>query len=170
MPDPVRDANGVSYRFVTDFAAATKTDLMLGTLDFEDPLAPFEPGAPRCSRAAFEIECAEHQVRFSSPRQNQSRSGSSRRFASRHWIGIELPARPINPAAGSRARDFAKRWKRSKISRVNCGSNFAAAAHSPAPRQRESISTCRDLNAVQTERKHGHDADHRQGEIEIADA
>ena len=35
MPDPVRDQNGESYRFVTDFAAANKSDLMLGTLDFE---------------------------------------------------------------------------------------------------------------------------------------
>jgi len=36
MPDPVRDQNSESYRFVTDFSAATKTDLMLGTLDLED--------------------------------------------------------------------------------------------------------------------------------------
>ena len=36
MPDAVRDQNGISYRFVNDFAASTKTDLMLGTLDFED--------------------------------------------------------------------------------------------------------------------------------------
>ena len=36
MPDPVRDENGSSYRFVSDFAASTKTDLMLGTLDFEN--------------------------------------------------------------------------------------------------------------------------------------
>src|SRR5256885_10103518 len=35
MPDPVRDQNTESHRFVTDFSAATKTDLMLGTLDFE---------------------------------------------------------------------------------------------------------------------------------------
>ncbi|HEV2965706.1 MAG TPA: apolipoprotein N-acyltransferase, partial [Chthoniobacterales bacterium] len=36
MPDPVRDQNSESYRFVTELAASTKTDLMLGTLDFED--------------------------------------------------------------------------------------------------------------------------------------
>jgi apolipoprotein N-acyltransferase len=36
MPDPVRDQNSESHRFVTDFSAATKTDLMLGTLDFEE--------------------------------------------------------------------------------------------------------------------------------------
>jgi apolipoprotein N-acyltransferase len=36
MPDAVRDQNSISYRFVNDFAASTKTDLMLGTLDFED--------------------------------------------------------------------------------------------------------------------------------------
>jgi len=36
MPDPVRDQNSESYRFVTNFSAATKTDLMLGTLDFEE--------------------------------------------------------------------------------------------------------------------------------------
>jgi apolipoprotein N-acyltransferase len=35
MPDPVRDQNGISYRFVNDFATTAKTDLMLGTLDFE---------------------------------------------------------------------------------------------------------------------------------------
>jgi apolipoprotein N-acyltransferase len=35
MPDPVRDANGESYRFVTEFAATSKSDLILGTLDFE---------------------------------------------------------------------------------------------------------------------------------------
>ena len=36
MPDPVRDQNTESYRFVSDFSATTKTDLMLGTLDVED--------------------------------------------------------------------------------------------------------------------------------------
>jgi apolipoprotein N-acyltransferase len=36
MPDPVRDENTESYRFVSDFSAAAKTDLMLGTLDVED--------------------------------------------------------------------------------------------------------------------------------------
>lgn len=36
MPDPVRDQNSESYRFVRDFSAFSKTDLMLGTLDFED--------------------------------------------------------------------------------------------------------------------------------------
>ena len=36
MPDPVRDQNSESYRFVHEFAASAKTDLMLGTLDFED--------------------------------------------------------------------------------------------------------------------------------------
>jgi len=36
MPDPVRDQNSESYRFVTDFSAAMKTDLMLGTLDVDD--------------------------------------------------------------------------------------------------------------------------------------
>jgi apolipoprotein N-acyltransferase len=35
-PDPARDPNGASYQFVKDFAASMKTDLMLGTLDFED--------------------------------------------------------------------------------------------------------------------------------------
>jgi apolipoprotein N-acyltransferase len=36
MPDPVRDQNSESYRFATNFSATTKTDLMLGTLDFEE--------------------------------------------------------------------------------------------------------------------------------------
>jgi len=36
MPDPVRDQNSESYRFITDFSGAMKTDLMLGTLDVED--------------------------------------------------------------------------------------------------------------------------------------
>ncbi len=36
MPDPVRDQNTESYRFVSDFSTATKADLMLGTLDVED--------------------------------------------------------------------------------------------------------------------------------------
>jgi apolipoprotein N-acyltransferase len=36
MPDPVRDMNGESYRFVMDFSASTKTDLLLGTIDVED--------------------------------------------------------------------------------------------------------------------------------------
>jgi apolipoprotein N-acyltransferase len=36
MPDPVRDQNTESHRFVSDFSATTKTDLMLGTLDFEE--------------------------------------------------------------------------------------------------------------------------------------
>ena len=36
MPDPVRDQNSESYRFVHDFAASSTTDLMLGTLDFEE--------------------------------------------------------------------------------------------------------------------------------------
>src|SRR5207248_1838487 len=36
MPDPVRDQNSESYRFITDFSAAMKTDLMLGTLDVDD--------------------------------------------------------------------------------------------------------------------------------------
>ncbi len=36
MPDPVRDQNSESYRFITDFSAAMKTDLMLGTLDVAD--------------------------------------------------------------------------------------------------------------------------------------
>ena len=36
MPDPVRDQNSESYRFITDFSATMKTDLMLGTLDFEE--------------------------------------------------------------------------------------------------------------------------------------
>jgi apolipoprotein N-acyltransferase len=36
MPDPVRDENSASYQFVRNLAASTKTDLMLGTLDFED--------------------------------------------------------------------------------------------------------------------------------------
>jgi len=35
MPDPVRDPGGASYQFVNDFAASTKTDLMLGSLDFQ---------------------------------------------------------------------------------------------------------------------------------------
>jgi apolipoprotein N-acyltransferase len=35
MPDPVRDPRSESYRFVNAFAAFVKTDLMLGTLDFE---------------------------------------------------------------------------------------------------------------------------------------
>src|SRR3954452_4636361 len=36
MPDPARDPTSATYRFVTDFAAATKTDLMLGSLDFDE--------------------------------------------------------------------------------------------------------------------------------------
>lgn len=36
MPDPVRDQNTESYQFVRSFAGSNKTDLMLGTLDFED--------------------------------------------------------------------------------------------------------------------------------------
>jgi apolipoprotein N-acyltransferase len=36
MPDPARDENSESYRFVRNLTASTKTDLMLGTLDFED--------------------------------------------------------------------------------------------------------------------------------------
>jgi apolipoprotein N-acyltransferase len=36
MPDPARDPTSASYRFVTDFAASTKTDLMLGSLDFDE--------------------------------------------------------------------------------------------------------------------------------------
>src|SRR2546430_15290189 len=36
MPDPVRDRNGESYRFVMDFSASTKTDLLPGTIDVED--------------------------------------------------------------------------------------------------------------------------------------
>jgi apolipoprotein N-acyltransferase len=36
MPDPVRDQNSESYRFIADFSAAMKTNLMLGTLDAED--------------------------------------------------------------------------------------------------------------------------------------
>jgi apolipoprotein N-acyltransferase len=35
MPDPVNDVNSASYRFVTNFSASTKIDLMLGTLYFE---------------------------------------------------------------------------------------------------------------------------------------
>ena len=35
MPEPVRDENGESYRFVMDFAASTKTDLLLGTDDVD---------------------------------------------------------------------------------------------------------------------------------------
>ena len=33
MPDPVRDPSTGSYRFIRDFSTATKTDLILGTLD-----------------------------------------------------------------------------------------------------------------------------------------
>jgi apolipoprotein N-acyltransferase len=36
MPDPVRDENTESYRFVVDFSRSTKTDLLLGTIDVED--------------------------------------------------------------------------------------------------------------------------------------
>ncbi|HCP90496.1 MAG TPA: apolipoprotein N-acyltransferase, partial [Spartobacteria bacterium] len=36
MPDPVRDENGESYRFVMNFSASTKTDLLLGTIDLEN--------------------------------------------------------------------------------------------------------------------------------------
>jgi len=36
MPDPVRDPSTESYGFVRDFSTATKTDLILGTLDVED--------------------------------------------------------------------------------------------------------------------------------------
>jgi apolipoprotein N-acyltransferase len=36
MPDPVRDQNTESYRFVMDFAGSTETDLLLGSLDRED--------------------------------------------------------------------------------------------------------------------------------------
>jgi apolipoprotein N-acyltransferase len=36
MPDPVRDPNTESNEFVTEFSGASKTDLLLGTLDVED--------------------------------------------------------------------------------------------------------------------------------------
>lgn len=36
MPDPVRDQQSESYRFVRDFSTATRTDLLLGSLDAED--------------------------------------------------------------------------------------------------------------------------------------
>jgi len=36
LPDPVRDENTESYRFVERFSASTKTDLLLGTIDFEN--------------------------------------------------------------------------------------------------------------------------------------
>jgi apolipoprotein N-acyltransferase len=36
LPDPVRDENGQSYRFVMDFSASAKTDLLLGTIDLDD--------------------------------------------------------------------------------------------------------------------------------------
>jgi apolipoprotein N-acyltransferase len=36
MPDPVRNEQSESYRFVMDFSARTKTDLLLGTIDVED--------------------------------------------------------------------------------------------------------------------------------------
>ena len=36
MPDPVRDENSDSYRFVMDFSASIKTDLLMGTIDVED--------------------------------------------------------------------------------------------------------------------------------------
>jgi apolipoprotein N-acyltransferase len=35
MPDPVTDPNTDSYRFVMDFSASMKTDLLLGTIDVE---------------------------------------------------------------------------------------------------------------------------------------
>jgi apolipoprotein N-acyltransferase len=36
MPDPVRDPNAPSNRFVMDFSASANTDLLLGSLDVED--------------------------------------------------------------------------------------------------------------------------------------
>ena len=36
MPEPVRDRNTESYRFVTDLSAAAKIDLLLGSIDLED--------------------------------------------------------------------------------------------------------------------------------------
>jgi apolipoprotein N-acyltransferase len=36
MPDPVRDENTESYRFVMDYSRSTKADLLLGTIDVED--------------------------------------------------------------------------------------------------------------------------------------
>jgi apolipoprotein N-acyltransferase len=36
MPDPVRDRNSESYRFVAGFSASTNTNLMLGTLDIDE--------------------------------------------------------------------------------------------------------------------------------------
>jgi apolipoprotein N-acyltransferase len=36
LPDPVRDKNTESYRFVAYFSASAKTDLLLGTIDFEN--------------------------------------------------------------------------------------------------------------------------------------
>jgi apolipoprotein N-acyltransferase len=36
LPDPVRDKNTESYRFVTYFSTSAKTDLLLGTIDFEN--------------------------------------------------------------------------------------------------------------------------------------
>ena len=35
MPDPVREEGSMSHRFVTDFLAANKADLLLGTMDVE---------------------------------------------------------------------------------------------------------------------------------------
>jgi apolipoprotein N-acyltransferase len=37
LPEPVREANTESYRFVTDLSAAAKTDLLLGAVVVEDP-------------------------------------------------------------------------------------------------------------------------------------
>jgi apolipoprotein N-acyltransferase len=39
MPDPVRDESGESYRFVRDFSASGKTDLLLGSVDLEEDRA-----------------------------------------------------------------------------------------------------------------------------------
>ena len=36
MPDPVRDENGVSHQFIRRFSSATKSDLLLGSLEFEN--------------------------------------------------------------------------------------------------------------------------------------
>ena len=36
MPDPVREQNAPSYRFIMDFSASANTDLLLGSLDAED--------------------------------------------------------------------------------------------------------------------------------------
>ncbi len=62
MPDAVRDENGSSNRFVKQLVASSKTDLLLGTLDFEpgsdyNAAVSFQMAASGCRSIARFIWC-----------------------------------------------------------------------------------------------------------------